>query len=475
MTIQREHPTSGPLPALGFSTLESEVTVEELPLQGEIPAWLSGSLLRTGPAKFEVGEDSLRHWFDGLAMLHRFTIADGSVSYGNRFLNSRSYRAARDEGKLAYREFASDPCRKLFRRVHSMFSGSEITDNASVSIARLGERFIAMTEGPIPVEFDADTLEAAGVTPYRAPGQISTAHPHVDRSDGAIINYASKLGASSSYRIFSVGPDGAPTRKLCSLPTREPSYMHSFGLTERWVVLAEYPLVVNPVSLALSGRPFIENFRWKPERGTRFTLVDRSSGEAVSGFRSEPCFAFHHVNSYEDGDEVLVDICAYPDASIVQSLYLDHLRAGGPVPAGTLTRFHLRPSDGSVTRETLCEAPIELPRISYERCNERPYHHVWGVGVGASGWIDEILKVELRDGSTLGWRNEGCFPGEPVFVPRPGAYHEDDGVLLSVVLDAGTQRSFLLVLDAADLFEVARAELPHHVPFGFHGHFDAGA
>ena len=54
---------------------------------------------------------------------------------------------------------------------------------------------------------------------------------------------------------------------------------------------------------------------------------------------------------------------------------------------------------------------------------------------------------------------------------RPEAEHEDDGVLLSVVLDAGAGTSFLLVLDAADLSELARAEVPHHIPFGFHGQF----
>jgi beta,beta-carotene 9',10'-dioxygenase len=59
-----------------------------------------------------------------------------------------------------------------------------------------------------------------------------------------------------------------------------------------------------------------------------------------------------------------------------------------------------------------------------------------------------------------------------VFVARPGGSPEDEGVLLSVVLDAGQARSFLLVLDAASLSEVARATVPHHIPFGFHGnHF----
>ena len=47
----------------------------ELEWQGTPPAWLSGVLLRTGPAKFEVGNTAYRHWFDGLAMLHRFAFA----------------------------------------------------------------------------------------------------------------------------------------------------------------------------------------------------------------------------------------------------------------------------------------------------------------------------------------------------------------------------------------------------------------
>ena len=46
----------------------------------------TGSLLRTGPAKWEVGSSSMNHWFDGFAMLHRFSFAGGEVSYANRFL-----------------------------------------------------------------------------------------------------------------------------------------------------------------------------------------------------------------------------------------------------------------------------------------------------------------------------------------------------------------------------------------------------
>ena len=63
------------------------------------------------------------------------------------------------------------------------------------------------------------------------------------------------------------------------------------------------------------------------------------------------------------------------------------------------------------------------------------------------------------------------YPGEPVFVAAPDAEAEDDGVLLSVVFDSRSGRSFMLVLDAAELTELARAEAPHHIPYGFHGQF----
>jgi beta,beta-carotene 9',10'-dioxygenase len=58
-----------------------------------------------------------------------------------------------------------------------------------------------------------------------------------------------------------------------------------------------------------------------------------------------------------------------------------------------------------------------------------------------------------------------------VFVRRPDGSAEDDGVVLSVVLDSSAGRSFLLVLDAGSFEELARAEAPHHIPFGFHGQY----
>jgi beta,beta-carotene 9',10'-dioxygenase len=113
---------------------------------------------------------------------------------------------------------------------------------------------------------------------------------------------------------------------------------------------------------------------------------------------------------------------------------------------------------------------MELPRINYGRCNERTYRYAWGVGSDGA-WLDRIVKADVVERSSTTWSEDGCYPGEPVFVATPDAEDEDDGVLLSVVLDGRKGNSLLLVLDAASLDELARAAVPHHIPFGFHGQF----
>lgn len=449
----------------GLQTLDQELPPTPLVTNGRFPGWLAGSLLRTGPAKFEVGARGYRHWFDGLAMLHRFGFADGSVTYANRFLRSSAYQAARDTGQIAYSEFATDPCRTLFRRVASSFAPPRFGDNANVNVIRHAERFVALSETPLPVVFDPKTLDTLGVA-APAPGQHTTAHPHRAPGSGDLVNYATHFGPRSTYRVHAGG------RVIAKIPVARPSYMHSFAITARHVVLAEFPFVVTPVTIPLSGRPFIRNYRWRPGLGTRFRVLDLATGATLGTCQGEPFFAFHHVNAYERGDEIILDVCGYDDASIIDALYLDRLRADDPgLPNALLRRYRLRPGHDAV-REPLPDIGMELPRIDYGRRNGAPYRYAYGVGSEhAGGFPDQIVKADLRDGAATRWREPRTYPGEPVFVPAPGDDREDSGILLSVVLDPGEGTSFLLALDAATLGEIARATVPHHIPFGFHGNY----
>jgi carotenoid cleavage dioxygenase-like enzyme len=249
--------------------------------------------------------------------------------------------------------------------------------------------------------------------------------------------------------------------------------MHSFGITENYVILAEYPLVLELRELILGGKPFIENFHWKPERGTKFIVVDRWNGKLVGKYRSDPFFAFHHVNAFEKENEIIVDIIAYNDPSIIRSLYLDVLRGESPgeVSFGELRRYHIQ-TQGEVSYERLSNEQLELPRINYRRVNMKDYRFVYAVGTtGSYDFASTLVKVDLEERSAKKWSEDACYSGEPVFIPRPNALAECDGVVISVVLDSKNDSSFLLVLDAESFEEIARAEVPHHIPFGFHGQY----
>jgi beta,beta-carotene 9',10'-dioxygenase len=470
---------AAPFAVHGFGE-SPEVALDDVPVRGELPAWLTGSLIRNGPGTFQVGERRYRHWFDGLAMLHRFTINQGRVSYANRFLETESYRIARDEGRIAYPEFATDPCRSMFARAMAVFD-PQATDSAKVNIARVADHFLALAETPIQVEFDPETLRTVGVAGWDTSdfGRMTTVHPHLDEQRHEAINLVTRYGAVSSYVFRRVDTTGAGLLQgdtLASRAVREPSYIHSFGMSERHLVIVEYPLVVNPISLLLWLRPYIENFRWKPRRGTRIHVFDRATGRHVRSATADPFFAFHHVNAYDEDGSVVVDLCAYDDASVIESFYLHRLSEPDvQIPPGTLRRLRvpLTGPDERLHAESLSPTGIELPSIDYARRNtSRDLRYVYGVNVhGERGFYDRLVKIDLESRSTVSWEEPGCYPGEGVFVGRPDRVAEDDGVVLSVVLDAERGTSFLLVLDAASFAEIARAELPHPVLLGYHGQF----
>lgn len=462
---------------LGLTTLEKELEVDRLPVTGELPAWLSGALVRNGPAKFEVGAQSFRHWFDGLSMLHCFTFKNGVVSYINKFLQSRDYRESSARGKITMRAFATEPCASIFQRVMSLFSPS-LPENGNVNITKIANHYIAMTETSLAVQFDPHTLKTLGVFDYgndKMEGTVTTAHPHFDFERGLTINYILEFSRKSKYRLYRIATGSVRREPIGVLAVREPAYMHSFGMTENYVVLVEFPLLVNPLRLLLSGKPFIENYEWRPSRGARFIRMSKRDG-SVKSYSSEAFFAFHHVNSFEQDGDVFVDIAAYPDKSIIDAFYLKRLRARDPIPLAQLRRYRLRSGGSTADYEVLTTESIELPRLNYKRNNAKVYRYTYGVSNRRDRPFDfnnQLVKVDVRDRSAKVWRDENCYVGEPVFVAAPSASAEDKGVVLSVVLDASKGNSFLLVLDAGSFNELARAEVPHHIPFGFHGQFFA--
>ena len=49
---------------LGYRSQETELDLEDLPVRGEVPTWLGGALVRTGPALYEAGTRTVNHLAD---------------------------------------------------------------------------------------------------------------------------------------------------------------------------------------------------------------------------------------------------------------------------------------------------------------------------------------------------------------------------------------------------------------------------
>lgn len=460
--------------APGFYSLKEEGRWENIELSGEMPEWLQGNLLRTGPALFEFEHQALNHWYDGMAMLHKFSFAGGRVSYASRYLRSNVYKRNTEAGRVTVSEFATDPCKNIFGQVASFFTAPELTDNGNVSIIRYDDILAATSETPLPIVFDPDTLETLRHFKFEddLTGQIDIAHPHYEQ-DGTTYSYLLKYSLQSTYQVYRRRPGRNEREVIAEIKSISPSYMHSFGMTENYLILAAIPKRIVPPEVLFTNISLIDAYHWHPEEKTCFYVIHKETGEVLER-EGPPFFFFHFVNSFEQEDGTLAaDIVMYPDDAVMSHLYLENLRANKPTEAtGYLHRFHIPLQEGEVRMERMLDELIELPRIHYEKYNARPYRYAYGTGTSRPGnFLDNITKADLEEHRASIWREEHCYPGEPVFVPRPGGKEEDDGLLLSVVLDAEAGRSFLLLLDARDLREVGRAWAPHIIPFDFHGLF----
>ncbi len=472
---------------MGFRSLHKEVT--DLPLQtrGTIPPWLDGALVRNGGAVLEAGNEPLAHWFDGYGMVHRMGFADGAVRYTNRILRSPAYTAMVREGRAMYNEYVTVPERTLLDRLLvTLMPGRESGHNALVDLVGIDGRIVCQTETPGGIAVDPHTLDTEGVFEFddREKGLISTAHPIYDFKRRCVWNLLINVSPLSglTYQPYRVD-DGTRTRSVIARHrVKEIPYLHSFGASEDYFIIAEWPSMTGLgrlMTTVLAQRPYALNYQWQPDRGTRFLVFHKDTGALVGTYETEAAFAFHHVNAFEKDGVLVIDVSAYADTQIVGALYLAALRrpGGGDLPFSWFRRYRIDLASGGVTHQDIAtDHMYEMPQVNETR-EGHEYKYSYGYSFPRTGgsrdqFINRLIKLDVEDGGGPWiWHEPGCFPGEPVYVPRPGATAEDDGVILSVVLDTAAGTSYLLVLDAGTFDEMGRAHLPHPVPFEFHGRF----
>uniref|UniRef100_A0A8C7G9M7 Beta-carotene 15, 15-dioxygenase 2, like n=1 Tax=Oncorhynchus kisutch TaxID=8019 RepID=A0A8C7G9M7_ONCKI len=484
--------------AMGLEDIAPLVrTVEEIPepittvIKGNIPSWINGSFLRNGPGKFEFGKDNFNHWFDGMALMHRFYIHDGEVTYSSRFLRSDSYMRNSEKDRIVVCEFGTmampDPCKNFFSRFLSRFKIPKATDNASVNFVKYKGDYYVSTETNYMRRVDPQSLETKEKVDWSEYIAVNsaTAHPHYDR-EGASYNMGNSYGKGGFfYNIIRVPPpekvagedkaDFSGAQVLCSIPasdSRKPSYYHSFAMSENYVVFIEQPIKLDLLKFMLfriQGKSFDKVMTWEPQYDTIFHVVHRHTGEQSKvKYSAPPMFTLHQINAYEDKGFLVMDMCCGDDGDVIGDFTLENLRRGPGEEMDKVLCTHEELYD----EELFQYGGLEFPQINYAHYNARPYRYYYACGFGHL-FSDSLLKMDLETKKLKAWRHPGLFPSEPVFVPAPNATEEDDGVVMSIIITPRTEKStFLLVLDAKTFTELGRAEVPVNIPFGTHGVFN---
>jgi carotenoid cleavage dioxygenase-like enzyme len=300
-------------------------------------------------------------------------------------------------------------------------------------------------------------------------------HPHFDRFKNKSYNITTRFNRVSKYRILEVEKHQDP-RLIASIPTHKVAYMHSFGMSKNYFIITEFPYRVSPVKFLFSKKAFIEHFKWNPDVGTQFHIADRRQPGKVMTLNTKAFFAFHHVNAFEQEGKLFVDILAYDDTEVVEAFYLSRIKEDGKVlPGAEFRRYEINFDQKSIRYDVIGNESIELTHFNKDHFNmDGNYRYVYGTGVSKEkpqSFYNQLVKINLAENSTQTWFEKGCYPGEPIFVPRPGGEKENDGVLLSVVLNEEKENAFLLVLDPQTFMEIARAEVPQPILFGYHGFY----
>ncbi|KAJ7376490.1 Retinoid isomerohydrolase [Desmophyllum pertusum] len=224
------------------------------------------------------------------------------------------------------------------------FSKMRFLDNAFDTVFTMKDKLYAAADSSIIFEIDPKTLETLNKVNFSKefPGdakiKFTTAHPQ--RTDeGSVINISVTHAQKSTYDVIEIPPSTGEQgehpleggKLLCSIPpTSGVAYIHSFCITENYVVVPETPLVLNlweAYTRKFKDSSAAEWFQWKENQRSRFHVVDRKQGSYAGIFTADPFFVFHQVNAFEDDGKIFLDACCFHDHKIIDQTYLHNMRS----------------------------------------------------------------------------------------------------------------------------------------------------
>ena len=460
--------TNHPYMTGAWTPQHEEVTAENLEvLEGEIPTDIDGIYLRNteNPIHEPLGR---YHPFDGDGMIHQISFKNGQADYRNRFIPTRCFQAEQIAGGSLWGGLMDGPgtSKRPGFGAHGGLKDSASTDiilhngKALATFYQCGEAYV----------MDPETLEFEGVAPWVPLDGIS-AHPKLDERTGELMFF--NYSKHPPYMHYGVVDAGGKLVTYVPIPLPGPRLPHDMAFTENWSILNDFPVHWDE-KLLERGVHAVRTHKGKP---TRFGLIPRhGTTDDLRWFEAEPTYVLHWLNAYEEGDEIILD--GYFQENPTPEPHHEAGEYSHLMPfldlhslQSKLHRWRFNLKDGTTREERLDDRVVEFGMINQAYAG-RKNRYVYSV-TSRPGWFlfNGFIKHDLETGESETVELEpGRYASEAPFAPRKNAKSEDDGYLVSFIIDENKGTSECILIDALRFSDgpVCRIKLPHKISSGTH-------
>jgi carotenoid cleavage dioxygenase-like enzyme len=182
------------------------------------------------------------------------------------------------------------------------------------------------------------------------------------------------------------------------------------------------------------------------------------------------------VNAFEFEGLINLDLIAYPNSDVIAgqkqfSSKSNNFQFDGM--ESKFIRYSLSIKEKKQSTHVVFNGTSDMPKINHKYIGFN-YEYAYTVDIlppDGTKISSSIYKINTKKCTYIEWSEIDCHPSEAIFIAKPSSLREDDGIIMSIVNNIKTKKSFLIQLDAKNLKEICRSDIPHHIPQGLHGNF----
>ena len=469
--------------ASGYCNVEQELNKVPLnSIKGEIPKDLCGFFYRNGPGRLERNGQRVHHPFDGDGMIASIHFQKGEATLSNRFIRTKEWKEEEQAGKFLYRGvFGTQKPGGLISNAFDI----RFKNIANTNVVKLGYQLLALWEAASPYALDPISLETYGLSNLNGalkPKEPFSAHPRFDpghHGSGRMVTFGVKTGPKSRVRLMEFSSEGENASEMIS--SREDifngfCFLHDFAITPNWAVFLQNAISFNPLPFLLGQKGAAQCLTSKQGEKGKFWLIPRDcgvyAGQSPRIFDAPDGFVFHHVNAYEQENNLIIESIHYPDFPEVGPKE-DFLKMNFDlIPAGILSRCEINLLTQKVSKSKLSKQCCEFAMVNPRKQGVQARFSWMAIAEKKEGYapLQGIKKINLENLDECIWSAAPLgFVSEPLMVPNPNSQIEDEGWILVLVWNGERSGTDLVILKANNLEEEAIVQLPISIPHGLHG------